>query len=325
MNTTQRHKTILVIGATGGIGHAVAQAFLQAGWQVRALSRRDSPQAMPLPGLELMQWVKGDALNAADVIRASQAVDCICHAANPPKYQKWRERALPMLANSIEAARVSGARLLFPGNVYNFGPDAWPLISESSPQHPHTQKGAVRVEMEGMLEAASQHGVRSIVVRAGDFFGGHGPSSWFSNTMLRPGKPVRSMVYMGDTKTGHAWAYMPDLAQTFLQLALKEKQLSPFEVFHFSGHWLSGDAMIEAIKRVTQQPALRVNSMPWLLVKVLSPFVGLMREIQEMRYLWQVPVQLSNQKLLALLGEEPHTDLDTAIRRSLVDMKCLTQ
>jgi nucleoside-diphosphate-sugar epimerase len=325
MNTTQRHKTILVIGATGGIGHAVAQAFLQAGWQVRALSRRDSPQTMPLPRLELMQWVKGDALNAADVIRASQAVDCICHAANPPKYQKWRELALPMLANSIEAARVSGARLLFPGNVYNFGPDAWPLISESSPQHPHTKKGAVRVEMEGMLEAASQQGVRSIVVRAGDFFGGHGPSSWFSNTMLRPGKPVRSMVYMGDTKTGHAWAYMPDLAQTFLQLALKEKQLSPFEVFHFSGHWLSGDAMIEAIKRVTQQPALRVNSMPWLLVKVLSPFVGLMREIQEMRYLWQVPVQLSNQKLLALLGEEPHTDLDTAIRHSLVDMKCLTQ
>lgn len=324
MNTTEQHKTILVIGATGGIGHAVAQAFLQAGWQVRALTRRDCPQALSLPGLESVQWVKGDALNAADVICASQQVDCICHAANPPKYQKWRELALPMLANSIEAARVSGARLLFPGNVYNFGPDAWPLISESSPQHPLSQKGMVRVEMEGMLATACQQGVRSIVVRAGDFFGGHGPSSWFTSLMLKAGKPVRSMVYMGDTKVAHAWAYMPDLAQTFLQLAIKEKQLGQFEVFHFAGHWLTGDAMIDAIKRVTQQPTLRVKRMPWLLVKVLSPFVGLMRELQEMRYLWQVPVQLNHQKLLALLGEEPHTNLKTAIRHSLVDMKCLT-
>ncbi len=322
MNTTHTPPSILIIGATGGIGHAIALAFLQAGWRVKALTRRHTLQTTQLPGLESVQWIKGDALNEADVVSAAQHVDCICHAANPPKYQKWRELAVPMLANAIAAAKASGARLLFPGNVYNFGPDAWPLLHENSPQHPLTQKGAVRVDMERMLEAASRQGVRSIVVRAGDFFGGHGPSSWFTNTMVSPGKTVRSMVYMGDQKIGHAWAYMPDLAQTFLQLALKEKQLRNFEVFHFKGHWLLGHEMIDAIKRVTHQPNLRVRGMPWRLMKVLSPFIGLLREVQEMRYLWQVPVQLSNQKLLAVLGSEPHTDLDTAIRRSLQDMKC---
>jgi nucleoside-diphosphate-sugar epimerase len=323
MNTSHTPPSILIIGATGGFGHAIALAFLQAGWRVKALTRRLDPENMQLPGLESVQWIKGDALNEADVVSAAQHVDCICHAANPPKYQKWRELALPMLANAIAAAKTSNARLFFPGNVYNFGPDAWPLLHENSPQHPHTQKGAVRVDMERMLEAASQQGVRSIVVRAGDFFGGHGPSSWFTNTMVKPGKPVRSVVYMGDRHIGHAWAYMPDLAQTFLQLALKEKQLSHFEVFHFNGHWLLGQDMIDAIQRVTHQPYLRVRSMPWRLMKVLSPFISLLREVQEMRYLWQVPVKLDNQKLLTVLGSEPHTDLDTAIRCSLQGMGCL--
>jgi nucleoside-diphosphate-sugar epimerase len=69
------------------------------------------------------------------------------------------------------------ARLIFPANVYNFGPDAWPIVTEVSPQHPRTHKGAVRVEMENMLKDAAGHGVRSLVVRAGDFFGPRQPVS----------------------------------------------------------------------------------------------------------------------------------------------------
>ena len=41
----------------------------------------------------------------------------------------------------------SGARLLLPGNVYNFGPDAWPVLTETSPQHPVTRKGLVQLEV----------------------------------------------------------------------------------------------------------------------------------------------------------------------------------
>ena len=39
-----------------------------------------------------------------------------------------------MLRNAIAAARLSGARLIFPGNVYNYGADAWPVVGETSPQ-----------------------------------------------------------------------------------------------------------------------------------------------------------------------------------------------
>jgi len=43
----------------------------------------------------------------------------------------------------------------------------------------------------------------------------------------------------------------------------------------------------------------------------------------EMRYLWQVPVQLDNRKLLSVLGEEPHTELDDAVRVSLRQLACI--
>ena len=55
------------------------------------------------------------------------------------------------------------------------------------------------------------------------------------------------------------------------------------------------------------------------------PAGKVLREMREMRYLWQVPLRLDNRKLVALLGREPHTPLDQAIRTSLVALGCIEQ
>src|SRR5262245_6593235 len=78
---------------------------------------------------------------------------------------------LPMIDNSIAAARASTARILLPGTIYNYGPNAYPVLREDAPQHPLTRKGAIRVELERPLAEASHNNVRTIVLRAGDFFG----------------------------------------------------------------------------------------------------------------------------------------------------------
>jgi uncharacterized protein YbjT (DUF2867 family) len=114
-------KLALVIGATGGIGCEVA-ALLARGWNVRAL-HRDPTVAQRRSDLpKSIVWVAGDAMSAADVIAAASGAHLIIHAANPPYYRNWRGLALPMLQHAIEAARASGARLVLPGNVYNFRP-----------------------------------------------------------------------------------------------------------------------------------------------------------------------------------------------------------
>ena len=250
----------------------------------------------------------------------------IVHAANPPHYRNWRGLAIPMLQSTIAAAQASGARIVFPGNVYNFGPDAWPLVHESSPQHPLTRKGQVRVEMEAMLERGRRDGLRSLIVRAGDFFGPSQPTSWFKDVMVKPGREIRSVAYPGVRDVGHTWAYLPDLAEAIVRIVEKEAVLGTFETVHFGGYWLArGDEIAKSIGRVIGRPDIPIRPVPWALLRLAAPFVGLARELLEMRYLWQVPLRLDNTKLVALLGEEPHRPLDTAIEETLAALGCLPE
>jgi len=81
--------------------------------------------------------------------------------------------------------------------------------------------------------------------------------------------------------------------------------------------------MIDAIKRATGRPDLKVKPFPWTLLACLSPFVPLFRELREMRYLWTTAVYMGDEKLLGVLGEEPHTPWDDAVRETLRGLGCL--
>ena len=321
--SSQDHRLALVIGADGGIGGEIAQALNAHGWNIRAMTRRSDAGAASNDWRGPIAWVRGDAMLGDDVVAAAEGTSLIAHAANPPGYQNWRGLAVPMLANAIAAAKTSGARLMFPGNVYNYGPDAFPLLQETSPQHPLTQKGQVRVEMETMLRAATNDDVRSVIIRAGDFFGPHQPASWFKSLMISPGKPVTTVIYPGDRDSGHAWAYLPDLAETFARIADREGELPAFDSFHFGGHWIGhGVDFADAIRRAGGHPKAAIRSLP-LWFHLATPFVGFLREAREMRYLWQSPVRLDNAKLTAFLGAEPHTPLDAALALTLRELGCL--
>jgi nucleoside-diphosphate-sugar epimerase len=157
--------TALVIGATGGIGGEVARVLTARGWAVRALHRDPTRARESNPALE---WVQGDATDKASVARAAEGMSVIVHGANPPGYRNWSGLVLPMLDSTIAAAKANGARVLLPGTVYNYGPDAGGAVDEDAPQNPVTRKGAIRVEMERRLREASREGAKALVVRAGE-------------------------------------------------------------------------------------------------------------------------------------------------------------
>ncbi len=269
-----------------------------------------------------IEWVTGDAMHANDVAQAASGVEVIVHAVNPPGYRDWDKLVLPMIDHTIAAARSVGARIVLPGTVYNYGPDALPLLGETSPQRPLTRKGAIRVELEHRLQQAAADGVRSLILRCGDFFGPHAGNNWFA-AMVKPGRPVQSISYPGDRDLRHAWAYLPDVGETIARLLEREDELAVFERFHFGGHWIDGDAMIDAIRQVTSQRKLSVRAFPWWLATLAAPFITLFRELREMRYLWQLPLHLDNRKLVGLLGVEPHTELAQAIEATLNGLRCL--
>jgi nucleoside-diphosphate-sugar epimerase len=317
------NRTALVLGATGGIGGEVAKLLLTRGWNVRALHR--NPDALPAGRKTSgLHWLRGDAMSATDVAKAAAGVSVIVHAVNPPGYRNWGKLVLPMLDNTIAAAQANGARIVLPGTVYNFGPDVLPDLHEDSPQNPITAKGKIRAEMERRLRAAASAGCKVLIVRAGDFFGPAAANNWFSQGFVTPGQST--ITCPGAPGIGHQWAYLPDVAETMTRLLERSSELESFAAFHMEGHWdADGTQMIDAIRRNAGDPAIKVARLPWTLMRLLSPFVPLFRELAEVRYLWNMPVRMDNRHLISVLGAEPHTPLDAAVRSTLLSLGCLHQ
>jgi nucleoside-diphosphate-sugar epimerase len=322
--TSTTSTTALVLGASGGIGGEMARQLRDAGWQVRALQRRLATASDSRDGIH---WLRGDAMCREDVLQAARGCAVIVHAVNPPGYRRWSELVLPMLDNSIAAACAERATVVLPGTVYNYGLDAYPAPDEDAAQTPATRKGAIRVELERRLQAATAHGARVIVVRAGDFFGPRVGNSWFAQGLVKAGRPIATVTLPGDPGVGHQWAYVPDVARTMLRLLQQRAALPAFARLHMDGHWdADGTQMAAAIARVLQRHGLarpKTRRFPWWLLAVAAPVWPLARELREMRPLWRHPLRMRNARLLRTLGEEPHTPLDEAVEATLVGLGCL--
>jgi nucleoside-diphosphate-sugar epimerase len=311
-------KLALVLGATGGVGGEMARALVARGWRVQAM-HRDPDRAKGSPAFE---WVRGDAMNAGAVRAAAAGAALIVHAVNPPGYRNWAGLALPMLDATIAAAAAEGARVFFPGTVYNFGPETFPLVAEDAPQRPRTRKGAIRVEMERRLR---ESGVRTLILRGGDFFGPNvtAANSWFAGGMVRPGQPVRFVLDPARRGAGHNWAYLPDFVETAMRLLERADELPDAATFHFGGHWFEpGREMALAIAQAAGR-RLPIWPFPHALLGMMAPFVETLKEMREMRYLWRESLRLDNRQLVAFLGAEPHTPAVDAVRATLSGLGCL--
>lgn len=308
--------TALVLGATGGVGGAVTRAMLARGWHVTALVRDPSRAAVTWGARVAPDWQAGNAMSRTDVVRAAEGTSVIVHAVNPPGYRDWDRLVLPMLDNTLAAAREAGARIVLPGTIYNYDPTLAAVIYETTPQQPRGRKGAIRVEMEKRLAGAAPE-VRSLIVRAGDFFGPGAGQSWFAQALAKP--PLTRILNPGTPGVGHAWAYLPDLAETILRLLeLPPDRLMPCERLQFPGHYdADGGGMAAAIRRASGHPNLPERRFPWALMRVLAPFGGFPREVMEVRPLWAHAIRLDGGRLMDLLGDVPCTPLDAAVITAL--------
>jgi len=304
--------TVLILGAAGRLGQVLAGAFADAGWRVRAQSRKPLPAT--LAEQPRIRAVRCDALDAAAIAQAAQGADVVIHALNPP-YTEWDRLALPLADAAIAAARASGALLILPGNVYNFGNELPPVLTTATPERGNTAKARIRIETEARLAATA--GIDSVVIRAGDFFGGTQPGSWFDLALASKVAAGR-FVYPGPLDVAHAWAYLPDLARAFVRVAEQRARLVGHHRLHFAGHCVTGDEMGRAFELALGRP-LRSGTLPWSLMRLASPLVPMWRELLTMRYLWQRPHQLDAAALGALIGPVPQTPFQQAVNAALAD------
>ncbi len=139
--------TLLVTGAAGFVGAAVARAAVGDGWRVRALVRASSPRDN-LVGLDA-DIVTADLLDAAAVAAACRGADAVIHVA--ADYRLWARDPQEIVRNNVAqttnvmrgALAANVARVVYCSSVATLGLDRTPA-DETDPLTPERAIGAYK-------------------------------------------------------------------------------------------------------------------------------------------------------------------------------------
>jgi nucleoside-diphosphate-sugar epimerase len=297
---------IAVLGAGGGLGRNVVDAARAAKHEVVALAR--DPKRAELP--DDVTTVVGDATRVEDAVRAMTGADATLFCVNPP-FAIWLRTFPPLLECAITAARQTDTRLVFPGNVWIYGPGrADELVVESRAPSPTSQRGALRAEMEQQIRAA---GIRYAIVRLPEFYG---PSVVSLTTrVFRAALAGRRALWPGPLEVGIELVYMPDAARALVEVAIATD--SDTAVFHLPGARTTPCQFVELVYRAAGRKP-RVFGLPRWLLSAGSVFDATARGAADIEHLWTHPILLDGKKYTARFGAVPQTSLADAIATTLV-------
>lgn len=318
MNDMQKckEKSALILGITGGYGGAMAQALSEAGWRVSALvrDRARALDALPASLQGAITLHQGDVLDEDALYHAARGVQVIVYGVNVP-YGQW-DAMMPRITRRVcDVAASLHATIAFPGNVYPFAPHT--SIAHDTPMNPPTSKGRLRARLEQMLAESTRRGARVITLRGGDFFGTDAKNSWMHHILdkARRGGKLQLPAHKG---VRHAWTYLPDFARAHVMLLDMRHELPSHATFHFRGHVLTEEQLLEALQKALDVPALQISYMPWWFIRLGGIFSADWKGLVEMNYLWSQEVLMTQVHLdEVLLGAVPHTSLEEALRHEV--------
>jgi len=175
---------ILVLGATGFIGGHIAQAALDAGWNVRGLRR--NPTSAGHLGNAPVEWVKGDLHDPASLQDAMHGIDTVFHAAayypedgNPRKVPAQVAHAEQEIRFVLAAAKAAGIqRFIYTSTLSTIGhprPEENRLADERDIYKPGTLSKSgyyeAKIVMENAVTEASKEGLDTVVLNPTAVFG----------------------------------------------------------------------------------------------------------------------------------------------------------
>ena len=283
-------QTVLILGANGRFGRHTADAFWNAGWNVRRFDRATD-----------------------DLMAVAKDVDVIVNAWNPA-YPDWASTVPDLTRQVIAAAEASDAAVLLPGNVYVFGPTTPGPWSDRSDHSAKNTLGRIRIRMEAAYRASS---AQVIVLRGGDFLDTEASGNWFDAVIAAKAKKG-TITSPGDPDAAHAWAYLPDMASAAMGLAAARHELPRFADIAFPGYTLSIRELARLAEKAAGRP-MRVRRMAWLPIYAAVPVWKVARHLLEMRYLWSLPHRLDGTRLDQYLPTFRATDPAVAMASVLQD------
>ncbi|OAR27000.1 non-ribosomal peptide synthetase/polyketide synthase [Streptomyces sp. ERV7] len=163
-----RPGTVLVTGATGGVGAFVLRELAARGRPVLALARPESAHLIAAEGVDV---VEGDLTDLAGLRDAVADVDAVVHAAST-----FTRPEVDLAAMETMVEAWSGGPFVFVSSVDAYGhPLAHRVVEESAPREPLSPYGRAKADCEAMVLRAAGTGGRggASAVRSPIVWGAH--------------------------------------------------------------------------------------------------------------------------------------------------------
>lgn len=305
-------ETHVVFGAAGGLGSAIVRRLVAEGEPVRAVVRDVEEAREVLPPSAVI--VEGDATLPDSVNRACRNATVIHHCVNV-RYSQWAKLMPGITENILAGARAVEARLVFPGNVYVYGPLQRIPAREDHPLAATTRKGLLRIAMERSLMDAHRWGhVRVVIPRFPDFYG-----PFVANPLVRPifesallGKQA---AWPGKLDVPHDLVYIDDAAAACVMLAASENCYG--ESWHVPGAGpLTGRQFLGMVFRAAGTRP-NVKALSRILFRIFGLLIPDAREMIEMLYLFEQPLVLDGSKFAHAFPSFQYTPHEEGVRRTV--------
>ena len=293
-----------VVFGTGAVGSPLARELAARGEQVVAVSRSGRGDVGSATVLA------GDAGDADFVRMAADGAAVLYQCLNPP-YTKWPEMFPPWQRNLIEAAKVSGAKLVSFENLYAYGPTHGAPLTEDLPFNATGKKGKTRGAMADELLAAHDAGDLKVTMgRASDYFGPAGFLTHMGERVFYPILAGKKAQVFGNPDLPHTFSYSLDIAKGLATLGTDDR--ADGQAWHLPN--AETLTVREIIGKIAEAAGTEggVSTMPGFLVNIVGLFNGNVREIKEVLFVFKEPFIVDSSKFESTFGQSA-TPLDRSI------------
>lgn len=291
---------LCIVFGTGPLGFAVAEKLIEKGKTVK-MANRTGKGAVP-KGAKL---VKADATDLERTREVCSNAKFVFHCAMPV-YTNWPE-LFPILSYGIlEGAASAGAKLIYADNLYMYGAPEEPIHEESS-INLQGAKGKVRAEMaEKLLEHHKSGRVKVTIGRASDFYGPRVVNSILGERVFKPAIEGKSITMIGNLDVPHTYTYIKDFANALVTLAENYNSYGETWIVP-SAETITTREIIHLIFNETKKTP-KVKSAPSFIIKLMSIFNPVLKEIQEVIPSYQKAFVVNHNKFEKVFGANttPH-------------------
>ncbi|MBE9193734.1 NAD-dependent epimerase/dehydratase family protein [Gloeocapsopsis crepidinum LEGE 06123] len=199
---------VLVAGATGYIGSAVAEALQASGHQVIGLARSDDA----VHKLDRnIQALRGDLRNPTSIAEGLQQVDAVIYAASTNDVEMPRIEQLAV-ETILDALSGTGKTFIYTTGIWLLGNTGNQVATEDSPLDP-TPLIAWRSQLESLVLNARDRNIQAIVIRPALVYGRGGG---IIGMMVEAARQYGVVQYVGTGENRWTLIHVDDLALCYV-------------------------------------------------------------------------------------------------------------